>query len=101
MITFWLFAIVLVVLALFFFWLPFINRKQLVSADDSIDRNALNIEIFKGRVTELQRELDDDNLDQESFLELKKELEKNLLEEVDDAQKQLKHVVYLCYFLPV
>ena len=87
MITFWLSAIVLVVLASFFFWLPFINRKQLVSVDDDIDRNALNIEIFKGRVAELQKELDDGNLDQESFLELKRELEQNLLEEVDDAQQ--------------
>lgn len=88
MITFWLFSAALIVLALLFLWLPLIrNKKQ--SPDDDIDRNALNVQIFKGRVAELERELAEGNLDQEAFGQLKGELEQNLLEEVDEQQPEL------------
>ncbi|MCW8887113.1 MAG: c-type cytochrome biogenesis protein CcmI, partial [Motiliproteus sp.] len=89
MVTFWLLSALLVALALLFFWLPFFKRAD--SADADIDRNELNVEIFKSRLAELEQELADNNLDQAGFDELKTELEKSLLTEVDDSQQRFEH----------
>ncbi len=89
MITFWLFTAVLIAIALIFFWVPFLKRPN--PAEEDLDRNALNVEIFQSRLAELQQELDDGNLDQNAFQELKLELEKGLLEEVDDGQQSIDH----------
>ena len=89
MVTFWLLSALLIALALLFFWIPFFKRNE--SADADIDRNALNVEIFKSRLAELKQELADNNLDQAGFDELKSELEKSLLTEVDDAQATFEH----------
>ncbi len=90
MVTFWLSSAVLVGLVLIFLWWPYFSGRR-HSSTDEIDRNALNVEIFRSRLAELQKELDDDNLDQASFDELKQELESNLLEEVDDSQIRIEH----------
>ncbi|MEH6627209.1 MAG: c-type cytochrome biogenesis protein CcmI [Motiliproteus sp.] len=89
MITFWLLTAVLIVIALVFFWVPFLKRPG--SVETELDRNALNVEIFKSRQAELQQELEDGNLDKDAFQELKIELEKGLLVEVDDTQQHIDH----------
>ena len=98
MITFWLFSAAFVVLALLFFWLPYFRSNHGSGTDDT-DRNALNVQIFKGRVAELKKELDEDNLDPESFEQLKIELEKNLLGEVAE-QQPLDHTRRLPLLFP-
>tara|TARA_R110001583_G_scaffold9356_1_gene44477 strand:+ start:180 stop:1469 length:1290 start_codon:yes stop_codon:yes gene_type:complete len=86
MIFFWSILAVLVGLALAFIWWPWLIKKAQVNAALSeVDRNQLNVDIFKQRVTELELELAQGNHDQSAFDELRVELEQNLLQEVDEA----------------
>ncbi|MEH6472254.1 MAG: c-type cytochrome biogenesis protein CcmI [Halopseudomonas sp.] len=86
MILFWSLLVVLVALALMFVWWPWLNKvDQQAEELSDVDRNQLNIDIFKQRVTELELELSQGNLNQAGFDELKLELEQNLLQEVDEA----------------
>ncbi|MEH6824958.1 MAG: c-type cytochrome biogenesis protein CcmI [Motiliproteus sp.] len=85
---FWPVLVALVGLALAFVWWPWLRPKAEVAvcvAD--IDRNQLNVDIFKQRVSELEQELVEGNLDQTAFDDLHLELERNLLQEVDDAPR--------------
>ncbi len=76
----------LVVLALAFIWWPWLrNRAQLEAPLSEVDRNQLNVELFKQRVAELKLELAQEDQDQAAFDALRLELEQNLLQEVDDA----------------
>lgn len=108
MVIFWSFAAVLLLVALVFIWLPYFSRQSAVSSEDVEDRNAQNVEIFKQRLAELEKELADNNLDQPGFVALKAELEKNLLQEVDEqgsrgrtASLPLWAPVVLTMILPV
>lgn len=78
----WLLTLVLILLALVFIWWPLWRRRQ--SDRVALDRNQQNINIFKGRMAELKEEFEEGNLEQATFDELQKELEQNLLGEVDE-----------------
>jgi cytochrome c-type biogenesis protein CcmH len=77
MLTFWIIAAGLTLLALTFV-VPLLVKKN-VSATD-VDRNLLNVAIYKERVRELEQE----NLTPEQLALAKQELEKNLAQELDD-----------------
>lgn len=84
MIGLWLvFAILLLLAVAFICWplLPFSRKKQVVN----IGQQQENIDIFRDRLHELELEKAQGNLEQEAFLKLKTELEKNLLQ---DTNKQ-------------
>jgi len=80
----WLvFAILLFLAICFLCWplLPFVRKKQFAS----IGQQQENIDIFRDRLNELEQEKTQGNLDQEAYIKLKAELEKNLLQ---DTNKQ-------------
>ncbi len=86
MVLFWSLAALILALSLVFFWWPLkTGRGERI---EDVDRNKLNVQIFKDRVGELEEELKQGNLSQENFEELKAELEKNLLEEVEETGTQ-------------
>lgn len=87
MVNLWLGVAALVVIALLFIWMPFLRRSEPLSEND-VDRDAQNVEIFKNRLAELERELAENNLDQTSFAALKAELEATLLGEVVPQTEQ-------------
>ncbi len=88
---FWLMLAALVLLALAFVWWPWLKRSESQSlGSTAIDRDRQNIDIFKQRVAELERELSQGNLDQASFDALKQELELSLLQEVDEPAAQVE-----------
>ncbi len=89
MIDLWLGLAALVVLALLFIWLPVFLRSKAPSVD--IDRTAENVAIFKQRLSELEKERAENNLDQASFYDLKAELEANLLDEVGEHSEHRTH----------
>jgi len=83
---FWSMLALLVVLALAFIWWPWLkNKSRLETKLSEVDRNQLNVDLFKQRVAELEVELAQGNHDQAAFDALRLELEQNLLQEVDDA----------------
>ncbi|RKZ92135.1 MAG: c-type cytochrome biogenesis protein CcmI [Candidatus Parabeggiatoa sp. nov. 1] len=76
MLTFWIIATGLTLLALTFV-VPLLVRKNVSTTD--VDRNMLNVAIYKERVRELEHE----NLTPEQLALAKQELEKNLAQELE------------------
>lgn len=81
MLWFWLIVVALLVVALLFI-LPslFAARKP----NDRIARDALNVEVFKDQMRELENDLRIGQLSQEQFDQAKVDLEKSLLEGIGD-----------------
>jgi len=77
MITFWIIAAILTALAIAFVIPPLLKKNQ--PATD-IDRNSLNVAIYKDRLAELEQE----NLTPKQLLQAKQELEKTLAQDLDD-----------------
>lgn len=90
----WLGIALLSVLAAAFVLYPLYKARtsEVVIAED-VDRRALNIDIFQERLAELDDEFSAGNLDQENYDALKLELERNLLQDVDDTTESVKETV--------
>lgn len=87
MITFWIFAIAMVIIALVFLLRPFsLDMKK-----NEIERSALNVNITKERIAELDIELQQETISQTEYDQSKEELEQALLydveQEVNDSVK--------------
>jgi cytochrome c-type biogenesis protein CcmH len=77
----WLSIIGLLLTAVLIIFLPlFIGRKAVASVSDQQQQN---IAIFKDRLSELEQEKSQGNINEAVFLQLKTELEKSLLADVD------------------
>jgi len=77
MLTFWIIAAILTALAIAFVIPPLLKKNP--PATD-IDRNSLNVAIYKDRLAELEQE----NLTPKQLLQAKQELEKTLAQDLDD-----------------
>ncbi|SEG57840.1 c-type cytochrome biogenesis protein CcmI [Marinobacterium lutimaris] len=109
-------ALLTLVAVAFVFW-PLLRARREADrlaeqADDtSVDRQHLNIEIYRERLAELENERDSGTLDAENFEVLKLELERNLLIDAEEQAPELKHprpgaaqfttVVLLALLIPV
>ncbi|WP_290705530.1 c-type cytochrome biogenesis protein CcmI [Amphritea sp.] len=83
----WLGIALLSLLAVAFVLLPVYRARQ--SETDSlpdVDRRELNITIYQERLSELDAELASGNLDRDNYDSLKLELERNLLQDVDETE---------------
>lgn len=85
----WIGITLLTILALAFVFLPYVKAHRLHREAATDSRQSQNIEIFRDRLSELERELAHGSLDQATFAQLKLELEKNLLIDVEDSEEQL------------
>jgi len=79
MITFWVLAAVLIVIALVFLLRPL----RLDSKVSDIDRAAQNVEIARERLSELKVEFEDGLISQEEYEQTQQELELSLLNDVE------------------
>lgn len=88
MIALWLGIGLLTLLALCFIFYPFMRAHRIHRSAVAETRQRQNIDIFNDRLSELENELNQGVLDQDTFNSLKLELEKNLLidavEDVDE-----------------
>ena len=88
MITFWIFAIAMVIVALIFLLRPFfLDMKK-----DEIERSALNVNITKERLAELETELEQDTISQSEYEQTREELEQALLYDVEQETTNTKKV---------
>ncbi len=88
MIIFWVFAIAMVIVALFFLLRPFfLDMKK-----DEIERSALNVSITKERLAELETELEQDTISQSEYEQTREELEQALLYDVEQEATNTKKV---------
>lgn len=92
MITFWIVALLLSLLASAFVLFPmFVSSRATdkgVSGDQA--RSAVNIDIFKQRLEELEASLAESVITDEVFEQLKVELEQELLSNVESSQESLE-----------
>ncbi|HSS63070.1 MAG TPA: c-type cytochrome biogenesis protein CcmI [Gammaproteobacteria bacterium] len=78
-IVFWTIAVLLIAVALVFLLPPLLGRARQKSGPESMDVNAA---VYRSRLEELQREVEDGTLDSEDFDQAKSELEREILESV-------------------
>jgi len=81
MITFWIFAIAMIVIALIFLLRPLL----LELSKNDIDRSAQNIAITKERLNELNVELEQGTISEKEFEQTKDEIEHALLNDVEES----------------
>ena len=86
MITFWIFAVVMIVIALVFLLRPLLLELN----KNDIDRSAQNVAITKERLDELKVEFEQGTITQEEFEQTKEELEQALLNDVEESTIQAK-----------
>lgn len=88
MITFWVFAIAMVIVALIFLLRPFfLDMKK-----DEVERSALNVSITKERLSELETELEQGTISQGEYEQTREELEQALLYDVEQEATNIKKV---------
>lgn len=88
MITFWVFASAMVVVALIFLLRPFfIDMKK-----DEVERSALNVKITKERIAELEIEFNQATISQAEYEQTRDELEQALLYDVEQESNKSKTV---------
>ena len=88
MITFWIFAIAMVIVALIFLLRPFfLDMKK-----DEIERSALNVSITKERIAELETEFAQGTISQNEYDQTREELEQALLYDVEQDVTDTKKV---------
>lgn len=81
----WFAMAVLTVIAMGFVFVPaWRNRETLETAED---RRHQNVDIFRERLSELEQERDNGNLDESDFESLKIELERNLLIDAEEPEQ--------------
>lgn len=83
--TFWLTAGVLILLAMCFIVAPLVFHRS--GRRVALDLRNQNLLAYRSRLEELDRELDAGTLDQESYRQLRDELEGSLVEDVPDAER--------------
>ena len=86
MITFWIFAIAMVIVALIFLLRPLL--LELTKSD--IDRAAQNVAITKERLNELKIEFEQGTITKEEYEQTKEELEQALLNDVEESAVKSK-----------
>lgn len=92
------------------FWPLLKSRNERTVVETDADRTAQNVEIFRERLSELEKERDAGTLTDSAFVELKIELEKNLLIDAEEnrraapvlrvGQSQLVTITLLALLVP-
>ena len=93
MITFWIFAIAMVVVALVFILRPLLLELN----KNDVDRVAQNVAITKERLNELKLELEQDTITQAEYEQTKEELEQALLNDIEESNVKLKSTSNVLY----
>lgn len=96
----WLFALLLLCVALLVIWAPIFGfRRQQKSL--GVSQQALNIQAFQSQVAELELERQAGRIASSEFEEIKTELERNLLSDVSDVARNPENTASSSNRLPV
>ena len=88
MTTLWIFIALFVLVSLVLIWFPHFRQQQMLQAEEAGVRKATNLELFNNRLATLEKELEDELLDQDEFNALKKELEISLLQDMKQGEDE-------------
>ncbi|MGQ0752313.1 MAG: c-type cytochrome biogenesis protein CcmI [Betaproteobacteria bacterium] len=87
MIVFWLAASALIACALLLLLPPLLRRRR---ESRAVSRKATNIAVYRDQLRELEQDLAAGTLSRDNYEEAKREIERNLLEDVRDADESSK-----------
>ncbi|QBY04893.1 c-type cytochrome biogenesis protein CcmI [Thalassotalea sp. HSM 43] len=87
MTTFYIFAVLLLLLAILFIWRHFFQRR-LYQADQSNMRGQTNKDLYYEHLAELEKDLQEGGIDQENFEFLKQELDRSLVLDMNASDKE-------------
>ncbi len=82
---FWVFAVVMALLAVGFVVWPLWRGGQ----EAGVDRQELVLDLFNEHLVALERQLESEEIDQQQFEQLKTELEESLLEDAGQVERQV------------
>ncbi|KAA0874770.1 c-type cytochrome biogenesis protein CcmI [Nitrincola tapanii] len=110
MISLWLGIALLTLIALAIIFWPLVKNRRHQNDEPEVDRLQQNIQIFRERLSELERERDIGTLTDEHFIELKTELERSLLIDAENqgyfsprlvlGRAQLISIILIALILP-
>lgn len=90
MTTFWLAILLLIVIALLIVWRIFATPKHAIGAENTNIRQETNVTLYHEHLAQLDNDLAEGSIEQESYDQLKAELDKTLVQDVDPNQQQQK-----------
>ena len=83
MTTFWLAILSLIVIALLIVWRIFSSSKDTVGAENINIRQETNVTLYHEHLAQLEADLAEGSIEQDSYLQLKAELDKTLLQDAN------------------
>ncbi len=86
MITFWLAILSLIVIALLIVWRIFSSSKDTVGAENINIRQETNVTLYHEHLAQLETDLAEGSIEQDSYLQLKAELDKTLLQDANSTR---------------
>ena len=86
MITFWLAILSLIVIALLIVWRIFSSSKDTVGAENINIRQETNVTLYHEHLAQLEADLAEGSIEQDSYLQLKAELDKTLLQDANSTR---------------
>ncbi|MDR8526065.1 MULTISPECIES: c-type cytochrome biogenesis protein CcmI [Shewanella] len=88
MTTFWILIASFLLVSLALIWFPHFRQQRMLKAEEAGVRKGTNLDLFNERLAILEKELQEDLLDQPEFDALKKELEISLLQDMKQGDDE-------------
>lgn len=88
MTTFWLAILFFIVIVLLIVWRIFATPKNTIGAENTNIRQETNVTLYHEHLANLENDLAEGSIEQESYTQLKAELDKTLVQDVDPNQTQ-------------
>jgi len=90
MTTFWLYSVILLLIALLFILVPVLRYRPVIKTADSEIRKQKNIEVFQQSLAELEQDRKEDIITVDEFEKLKTELQRSFMSDMDDEKSRLQ-----------
>lgn len=92
MTSFWLAVLLLIVIALLIVWQIFTSSKNSVGAENTNIRQETNVTLYHEHLAQLENDLAEGSIEQSSYIQLKAELDKTLIQDVSPKHNtEAKH----------
>ncbi|WP_299811091.1 c-type cytochrome biogenesis protein CcmI [uncultured Shewanella sp.] len=88
MTTFWILIASFLLVSLALIWFPHFRQQRMLRTEEADVRKGTNLELFNERLATLEKELQEELLDQPEFDALKKELEISLLQDMKQGDDE-------------
>tara|TARA_R110002012_G_scaffold79368_5_gene202070 strand:+ start:7476 stop:8738 length:1263 start_codon:yes stop_codon:yes gene_type:complete len=101
MTTFWLAILLLIVIALFIVWRIFTAENNAIGAENGNIRQETNVTLYHEHLSQLEHDLAEGSIEQDSFLQLKAELDKTLLQDANVSEANVLEPQQKSWLWPV